>query len=134
MRSVKFHKYATPSGTPVFSEKGGLLRATLRPNAWIGVQEESTGWYRIISAQTDGWIKMEDCAEGCHFDLQPALTVLMDSVAQGYRLSEPLTDPGMCVIKMPHTRPRRSFHRKLERLVAEFQLLFFPQIPNIPGL
>jgi hypothetical protein len=74
MKTVICHRYAQATGTEVFNDPLGDLVALLPANTWIGVTEESDGWYHVITAQVNGWIRKEECTSGKHVTLSPVVS------------------------------------------------------------
>jgi hypothetical protein len=61
MKTVLFHRYTIHHDTQVRSAPDGPVVGQLSKNSWLGVVEEREGWYKVISAQVDGWVQMDDC-------------------------------------------------------------------------
>ena len=87
MKTVIFHRYAQSSGTEVYNDPLGDFVTLLPANTWIGVTHESDGWYQVITAQVNGWIRMEDCTSGKHFTLSPIVTDFRVNGIEDYAVS-----------------------------------------------
>ena len=74
MKTVRFHRYALPTGTEIFADPYSDESKLIPANSWIGIIHEDDGWYHVVTAETDGWIRTEDCMEGKHIRLSPVLT------------------------------------------------------------
>lgn len=61
MKTVRFHRFTKHSDTDVRLEPGGAVVDRLATDSWLGVVDERDGWYKIISAQVDGWVRISDC-------------------------------------------------------------------------
>lgn len=81
MKTVKFHRYAQPTGTEVYNDPLGEVITLLPANTWIGITHESEGWYHVVTAQHDGWIRKEDCTMGRHVAL--ATVVVSSDLGDG---------------------------------------------------
>jgi hypothetical protein len=73
MKAVKFHRYAQPTGTEIYTDPLGDVITVLPANSWIGITHESDGWYQVITAHHNGWIRKEDCTSGKHIALAPVI-------------------------------------------------------------
>jgi len=87
MKAVRFHRYAQASGTEVFNDPLGDVIALLPANSWIGITHASDGWYHVITAQTDGWIRIEDCTTGKHVTLSSVLRTDNSNGISDYAIS-----------------------------------------------
>ena len=86
MKTVKFHRYAQPTGTEIYNDPLGDVVALLPTNSWIGVTHQSDGWYHVITAHVDGWIRIEDCTTGKHYTLKPLPPVDQTKSVMDYSL------------------------------------------------
>jgi len=87
MKTVIFHRYAQSTGTEVYNDPLGDVIALLPANTWIGVTHESDGWFHVITAQTNGWVRIEDCTSGKHVTLSPVVSDDRSNGISDYTLS-----------------------------------------------
>lgn len=73
MKTVKFHRYAQATGTEIYNDPIGDCIGLLPANSWIGITHESDGWYHVITAHLDGWVRKEECTTGKHIALTPVV-------------------------------------------------------------
>ena len=86
MKTVKFHRYAQPSGTELYTDPIGEFITLLPANSWIGITHESDGWYQVITTNFDGWIRKEDCTTGKHIALAPVVPSEKSNAIANYSL------------------------------------------------
>lgn len=86
MKTVKFHRYAQHSGTEIFNDPLGDCIGILPANSWIGISHSADGWYHVVTAHLDGWVRIEDCTTGKHVRLTPSLPVDEKDSVMNYTL------------------------------------------------
>ena len=86
MKNVKQHRYAGKRGAELYDAPGGKVLHTIAPRSWLGVMEEEAGWYKVISARQDGWVKISDTSEAPHASLRAVLSQKMTDLVQNYVL------------------------------------------------
>lgn len=68
---IHSHLYTNKLDTPLYAEANGNSEpiCLLGLNNWVGVLEKQDGWYRVLSIQSEGWIRHEDVEERSPFNL-----------------------------------------------------------------
>ena len=86
MKNVKLHRYAKKGGVVLHTEPGGEAIHTIPAGSWLGVVDENDGWYRVITARHDGWVKTADTTEAQHLSLRAVVSRTMADLVQNYVL------------------------------------------------
>lgn len=86
MKTVKFHRYAQAQGTELYNDPLGEVVALVPANTWMGITHTSEGWYHVITAHANGWVRMEDCTTGRHLRLTSVLPAGQKPAMTDYRL------------------------------------------------
>lgn len=65
------HKYARMGDIPVYDEPDSNHEPIgyLQQGAWMGLQEERSGWIQMISNQIEGWVREEHTIDRSPFQL-----------------------------------------------------------------
>ena len=86
MKNVKMHRYATRGGARLHDEPGGSFVTGIPARSWLGVTDEQDGWYRVITARHDGWVRIDETSEAPHLTLRAVVSQKMSDLVQNYAL------------------------------------------------
>ena len=86
MKRVAKHRYAHQGGAVLYDAVGGNPVKSLPAGSWLGVVSEDGDWASVITAQDDGWVKLEDTVTSQPFSLKASISKGMSGLIQNYIL------------------------------------------------
>lgn len=86
MKRVTKHRYAHQRGAVLYDAVDGNPIKSLPAGSWLGVVSEDGQWAEVITAQSDGWIKVQDTVMSQPFSLKASLSKGVSGLIQNYIL------------------------------------------------
>lgn len=86
MKTVKTHRYAKQKGITLFDGVNGAKLLSLDGGSWLGVVEDDSDWYHVITAQQDGWVRKEDTVDAKPFTLKAKFSDSVKGLIHNYVL------------------------------------------------